>query len=397
MNEWITLNELYNAYLECRQRKRNTKSCALFEMNEASNLYALYKDLNNKTYKIGKSIVFVILYPKIREVFAADFRDRIVHHLLINKYKNGFANYFIDNSFSCIKGKGTYKCQQKALEYSEYYKDGWVLSCDIKGFFMSIDRKLLAKMLEDFVLQYGNKKYKYTNELLWLTNLIVLNEPENNCIKHGDLSLFDKVPSNRTLFLSNGNGLAIGNLTSQQFANFYLTKFDKWVIENFNVGYVRYVDDFRLFAHDKQTLLKLINKIRKFLKDELHLELHPCKIELQPVKHGFQFVGVHIKKNRIYINNYTISNCKKIIKLYNNLQDYNFELSVNKYAQRINSYLGYMIHYYTYAIRYNIINLISNRNKKYIHIGINKEKILPKFGYIKEIKLFKEYNDLRKH
>jgi len=107
MDEVLSIEELYQAYYDCRKTKRKSSSCIRFEIQEAENLAELYHELLDGTYEIGSSICFIVTEPKLREVFAADFRDRIVHHLVINKFNYLFEERFIDNTFNCRKGKGT--------------------------------------------------------------------------------------------------------------------------------------------------------------------------------------------------------------------------------------------------------------------------------------------------
>lgn len=106
MDEKVTMPELYDAYVECRTKKRGTIPCADFELNEAANLYQLLEDLNTGTYEISKSDAFCVTRPKDREIFAAAFRDRIVHHLLICRLGDYFEEFFDDESYNCRKGKG---------------------------------------------------------------------------------------------------------------------------------------------------------------------------------------------------------------------------------------------------------------------------------------------------
>ena len=129
MNNWLTLSDLYESYLDCRRKKRNTHSCAAFERNEATNLMKLYRDLNGGHYEIGYSNAFCVTRPKVREIFASDFRDRIVHHLLIMKTMPLFEQYFIDDSYNCRKGKGTMYGHKRLAEMAQRHKDDWVCVC----------------------------------------------------------------------------------------------------------------------------------------------------------------------------------------------------------------------------------------------------------------------------
>ena len=107
MKEWCTLEEVYDAYLDCRKRKRSSKSCSVFETNEMANIHRLWQEILHHTYEIGYSDAFCVTRPKLREVFAAEFRDRIVHHLLVKRTIALFEAHFVQDTYNCRKGKGT--------------------------------------------------------------------------------------------------------------------------------------------------------------------------------------------------------------------------------------------------------------------------------------------------
>ncbi len=163
----IDLPELFQAYFDCRRNKRSTLNAIAFESNYETNLLKLCDEINDGSYQPGKSIAFIVNKPVKREIFAADFRDRIVHHLIINKLNPLFENHFIYDSYSCRKGKGTHfgihRVERFIRQCSQNYsKDCYVLKLDIQGFFMHIDKLILFKKLLDFIQQ----KYHQTDKEL---------------------------------------------------------------------------------------------------------------------------------------------------------------------------------------------------------------------------------------
>ena len=242
----VGLDELFAAYLECRRNKRRTTNALAFEVDFEQKLIELWKDVNNGTYMPGRSIAFIVTEPVQREVFAADFRDRIIHHLIIGKLNHLFEASFIQDSYSCRDGKGTqYGIGRVAGFIREcsrnYTKDCYILKMDIQSFFMSIDKNLLYKYLREFILA----RYHEPDQLLILelVEKVVFNDPEQNCHIKGRRSDWDGLPPSKSLFTSGkGKGLPIGNLTSQIFANFYLNFFDHYVKYDLGIEYYgRYV------------------------------------------------------------------------------------------------------------------------------------------------------------
>jgi len=143
--EDFSLNEILKAYLNCRKNKRNTVNQIKFEINLEENLYSLYKSLNKGTYYPGRSICFVVTYPKLREIFAADFKDRVVHHLLVSRIEQYFEKRFITSSFACRKDKGAHKAIEKLNSFVKHNK--YYLQIDIKSFFSNIDKNILYSII----------------------------------------------------------------------------------------------------------------------------------------------------------------------------------------------------------------------------------------------------------
>lgn len=386
----VTLEELFKAYYDCRKHKRKTINALAFEADFENRLLELYDEINNGTYLPGRSIAFIVTKPVKREVFAADFRDRVVHHLIINKIHDLLEAEFIEDSYSCRVGKGVQYGIQRVAEFiyhcSDYYtKDCYILKMDIKSFFMSIDKQLLFKRLQIFI----NEKYQGADKelLIDLVHKVVCHNPENNCYVKGKRSNWDGLPPSKSLFTVNKNkGLPIGNLTSQMFANFYLNSFDRFVKEVCGIEYYgRYVDDFVIVHPDKDYLLRLKERLKAFIKDDLMLTLHPNKVYLQHYSKGVKFIGAVVKPGRQYIGNRTKGN------LYEHLREFNLAAERDKnyiknnaehFVSSVNSYLGFMIHYSTYKLRRKMLTEnISPAWQKVISYDADYKKIELKKDY----------------
>jgi hypothetical protein len=349
---------LFQAYFDCRKNKRNTLNALKFELYFEKYIFELADDIRNGTYQLGRSIAFIVTKPVKREVFAAQFRDRIVHHWLIGKLNPYFENLFIEDAYACRIGKGTHYgiwrmrdfIHQCALENNG---DAFVLKLDIRGFFMHISRPLLFDKLEDFITK--NDKVEDKLFLLDMARRIIFNDPTKNCFIKGDKSLWDDLPKDKSLFHSPAeSGLPIGNLTSQVFANFYLNDLDHFIKEKLHIKYYgRYVDDFVLVHADRNYLARLVPIMENYLITNLKLQLHPKKRYLQHHSKGLSFLGVMIKPNRIYVGNRIKSNFHNVLKQQNDIIN---KIRINKslaiqFVSRMNSYLGIMKHYNTFRLR----------------------------------------------
>lgn len=372
----FTYDEVFAAFTDCLKHKKNTKGAKDFCLDKVSNLLELTDEINSKTYRIGTSQAFIITDPKVREVFAAAFRDRIVHHLIIKELEPYFERYFISTTFSCLKGRGTLHGVQKLAsildEKSEHYaRPYYIAKLDYQSFFMSLDKELLRQRLDNFIIQnYPDNRKKEC--LRWLCEMVVPHHPEDDCEKVGNLSLWKLLPPSKSLFyVGKDKGLAIGNLTSQMLANFYLTPFD-YKARELGLDIVRYADDFVVGHHDLKYLKTCIPILKEFAKTHLKLTIHPDKLYMQECSKGVTFVGAIIKQDRIYRGHRAIG------KMYDKVASkfpYYEEAELESFVSSVNSYLGLMRHYKSYKVRKKFILTEIDEWLPYITIGKSYEKI----------------------
>lgn len=345
-----------------------------FEEHLAENLNELCDELLGRTYQALPSKCFIVSYPKKREVFAAMFRDRVVHYLYFRYTHQMFERTFIADTYSCIVGRGTlygvdrvrHHIRQASLNWQE---ECYAMSLDIRGYFMHIDRARLLKIATDSLKKMSVHRVGLSEDvplpsgvilteqttwaevrdfdfLLWLTEQIVMLDPMENCIIVGDLSDWDGLdPAKCMRFVKEGLALPIGNLTSQLFSNVYLNLFD-WYVKRMLLcrHYGRYVDDSVMIDPDKEWLLAQVPKVREFLLDELGLELHQGKIHIQEVHKGVEFLGTFVKPYREYVSNKTLDRMQKKLR--------QVDLRNREAALRsVNSYLGIMSHTASYNLR----------------------------------------------
>lgn len=178
------LQDLFQAYFDARRNKRNTNNQLQFELNYEKNIFALFSQLKDKSYSISKSICFIVFYPVKREIFAGDFRDRVIHHLVFNALNPLFEKLFIYDSYSCRKEKGPL-FGIKRVQYfhrscsRNYQKESFFLKLDIQGYFMSIDQKILFQKIQRAIQR---KQIPYAEFWLWLLELIIFHDPTKNCV-----------------------------------------------------------------------------------------------------------------------------------------------------------------------------------------------------------------------
>ncbi len=255
--------------------KKHKKDIILFQLRLADNLADLYHSLANYTYKHGVYSAFIISDPKLRNIHKATVRDRVLHHLIYKELYPYFDKKFIYDSYSCRKNKGTHRAVNRFKYFAGRVSKNnsrtcYILKCDIKKFFASINHEILIKIL---------KRHIEDTNIIWLINEVVS-------------SFYSTRP---------GVGLPLGNLTSQLFVNIYMNEFDQFIKHKLKVKYyIRYADDFVILSDDKNYLENLIFPISKFLFEKLKLRLHPDKVSIQTLNSGVDFLGwVHFPHYRI--------------------------------------------------------------------------------------------------
>nr|DAI35014.1 MAG TPA: hypothetical protein [Caudoviricetes sp.] len=391
----ITTEGLLEAYYDCRKRKRKTASAIMYEINYESKLIELRDRVNNRTYQPGKSICFIVTRPRYREVFAAAFEDRIIHHWIAIRLEPLFERIFSPRTFNCRKEKGQlYGVNMLVNDIKtcsrNYTRDCYVMKLDLQGFFMSINKAMLAKMVDDFVVEtYTDETDKET--LRYLCRTVVLHEPEYNCERHSPLGYWDYIPANKSLFTNGrGYGVAIGNLFSQLFANYLLNVLDWFLLEDLGFTYVgRYVDDFYVVDTDKAKMLDAVPKIRALLAG-YGLTLHPDKFYMQHYTKGVAFTGSVVKKDRVYTANRTIKNAVMAVRRLNRAETLP---EVMHAVDSINSYLGCLRHCREYNQRAKLLRRIEPRCYKWIYIKGRYEIVAIKKKFRKRTRTLQRIND----
>lgn len=371
------IDKVYEAYYDCRRNKGRKASAIHFSWDYEQEVRKLTKELVNGTYKPSTSIVFGVTRPKNREVFAADFRDRIVHHLLMLEFGEIIDKEMIDDSYNCRKGKGVFYGQDRLEEEikrisENYTKQCYVLSGDIEGFFMSIDKEKLCQMVERLIRDH----YKDEDMEWWirLFKQVLMHRPELDCEIHGDKGILDRLPDNKTLFRSNGKGLPIGNLPSQICGNLYRTPFDRMMQREIGDKgfYCVFVDDFRVVSRDKKLLQEIAIKARRYLKDYLGLTMHKKKFSIDEAKKGVKFIGCVIRPWGRYVSNRLINNALFVFA--------EKEEDMERQMLRMNSYMGFLIHTKTYGIRWNLYkNIPKEARARMVCVNMRKYQMRDSF------------------
>lgn len=319
----VSMENLLEAWREFLVGKKSRQDVQEFERNLMQNIIALHCDLTTKTYHHSPYEAFNISDPKPRNIHKASVRDRLLHHAIYRKLYPFFHNTFIADSYSCRLGKGTHKAMKRFYAFGyqvskNHTKTVWVLKGDIKKFFASIDQDILIEIIKEYI-------------------------PDKNIV----LLISDIVGSFHST--QKGVGLPLGNLTSQLLVNIYMNKFDQFVKHKLKAKYyIRYADDFVILSQDKRWLSNILSRIKYFLLDELHLQLHPDKVSIKTVASGIDFLGW------VYFPNYRVLRTATKKRMFRSIR------AKGGKAETVQSYLGMLSHGNAYKLQ----RLLENNTPK---------------------------------
>lgn len=313
----ISIDNLFSAWRNFSLGKKSKAEIAKFELNLEENIFSLHEELSAETWKPKPYVKFSVCDPKLREIHKADVKDRILYQALYQSLYQIFDPNFIFDSYSSRKMKGTHAGIERLVEFSgkvskNHTAGGFVLKCDIRKFFDSIDHKILFDLI----------KRKIADKKLLAIIEKIIHSFEKNL----------------------GRGLPLGNVTSQLFSNIYLNELDQFVKHELKAKYyIRYCDDFVILSESLEFLDFCLEKISEFCSKNLLIELHPDKVYMRKLNSGIDFLGYVCLPHRKVLRTKTK---KRILRKISALKE-NFEkekISQEKLEQIMPSYLGMLKH-----------------------------------------------------
>lgn len=348
-NLWPHIIEFENLLQAARQAQRGKRyrpNVLAFNYNLDQELLQLQKELTDKTYQPGKYRTFSIYDPKPRLISAAPYRDRVVHHALCNVIVPPLERTLISDTYANRTGYGTHRALKRFIHFTRTSR--YVLQCDVRKYFPSLDHEILKTMIR------GKIKCRDT---LWLIDRII----DGSNPQGAEVEYF---PGDDLLTpLERRKGLPIGNLTSQFFANLYLSSFDHYVKEQLRVSkYLRYVDDMAAFSDDRRFLAEVRVAIEAYLAT-LRLKIHPIKSQLTATRYGANFVGFRVLPSGkafpravcVRVRNRNLRRARGRLRQLQ--QDYTAgHVSLADLIQRLQSWEAHLLHGDTFRLRRDIFD-----------------------------------------
>lgn len=335
----ITVNDIIEAYMIARRNKRRSPDQVEFELHWESGCMQLYNDVVARSVR-PTAYTFVTDYPKSREVFASDMSTRILHHYLDIRLRPLLERRLSRHTFNNRVGMGQNACQNALISdiyevTAGFTKDAWIIKVDMSGCFPNIVQDIAYKQLEEVILSDYNGRDK--DDLLYILQVCIYSYPTHHCYRKSPMSKWEKIPAHKSLFSKpDGIGAAIGHLIWQNAVNYYFHEIDEWILGN-GIYYERFVDDMVFVVENKTAFLTyFLPELRARLK-KLGAKINEDKFYCQHYTKGTEWIGCHIKMDRVYPNKRIIRRALSKLRAMNkNVREKNVDYMISS----INSYLG---------------------------------------------------------
>ena len=363
----ILLKDIIEAYKSARKNKRKSADAVEFELHWQANCVQLYDNVINHTHQ-PTTYAFVVSHPKYREIMASDMSTRVLHHYLGIRLQPILESVFSPHTYNNRKGYGTTACQNAVINNiynvsNGFTKDAWIIKIDLKGCFPNIVQDVAYNQIKLLIDKYYHGYDK--EELYYILSICIYSYPTLHCTKKS-FENWDKIPKEKSLFNKPlGIGAAIGHWIWQSSVNYYFNEIDTW-ISDLGISYERFVDDIYIVTDNKDMCLSyIIPELRQRLQ-KLGARLNENKHYCQHYTKGCECLGIHIKMDRLYINNRIIKSAKKKIPTISVCIN-----NINNFISVVNSYLGRCKGLTAYRKALEIINTIDIRWFKYVYYDIS--------------------------
>ena len=396
-------DDLYQAYHDARKYKRNTLAQLEFEEEEEVNLEELYPELVSRTYRPLPAFCFITFDPVQREVFASQFRDRVIQHMLYNYLAPLFETLFIYDTYSCRLGKGTHFGMERFCHHicsvtDNYRNEAYVLLIDLSGYFMSIDKNLLMEIVMSEIYKHLDRRSpdgRFWSERIdpvfceWLLHCFFDRNPADDCIRLGHPDNWIGLPPKKRLSCSPpGYGLVIGDIDSQMLSNVLLNVTDQWAKREKKLKHWgHYVDDHFVMHRSLVFLHDLEQELQEVFWNKIHVEIHPHKIKYSYANASNMYLGAYVRPN------YIVPRQRTIDKFVRVAQEMEYQLIFSRptlddlelIRSRINSYCGILSHYKAFNLRQKYFDVPAFKEyfvfDEWMTKGILKPEYMKNYNY----------------
>ncbi len=383
--------DILEAYHRTRKNKRRSEDSVLFETHWERNLRRLRAGIESRNLQ-PSAYTFVRWDPRPREIFACNMGQRVAHHYIDIRLRPLIEAELSDRTYNNREGYGpdaaTNALISDIYEVSRgFTRDAWILKWDIQGYFPNARQDIVYEQLSSLV----EEKYHGEDKdiLLYLILVSVFSYPTHHCYRKSPHWKWELIPPDKSLFTKpDGIGGAIGHLIWQNAMNYYLNDLDHWLRDELQIHFGRFVDDSWAVVQNKEAFLALMPEIRRRMAEK-GCRLHPKKFYCQHYTKGVEFLGTHIKMDRVYLNNRIARRAARAI------QNYNKCVRVEKldgFVASINSYLGFCKGRNAYGIARDLVDMIDPKWWEFCHLNMQRLCIEMNEGFTYRERICKKYH-----
>ena len=387
----ITLEDIIEAYMSARRNKRRSPDQVEFELHWERDCVDLYERIVNRNVR-PTAYTFITDYPRPREVFASDMSTRILHHYLDMRLRPLLEQRMSGHTWNNRRGMGQMACQNAVVsdiyEVSKgFTRDCYIIKVDMSGCFPNIIQDIAYRQLEEVILKDYDGRDK--DELLYILRVCIFSYPTHHCYSKSPLAKWKKIPASKSLFTKpDGVGAAIGHLIWQNAVNYYFHEIDEWFV-SLGITYERFVDDMIFVVENKTAFLTYaMPELRRRL-GELGAHINEHKFYCQHYTKGVEWLGVHIKMDRIYVNERIIRRAKLRVRQLNRCAD---ARHIEAMAASVNSYLGICKNMNGFSRAIEVVGLLSPKWTEYTELNRYRVCIQPKRDYTQRNMIIKQFN-----
>ena len=378
----ITIDDIIGAYKVARRNKRKSADQVEFELHWEANCLRLYEDIASRSFR-PTAYTFVTDYPKPREVFASDMATRVLHHYLDIRLRPLLEKRMSSHTYNNRVDMGQAACQNALIndiyEVSRgFTRDAWIVKVDLSGCFPNINQDIAYRQLVSVILEDYEGEDK--DELIYMLQVCVFSYPTHHCYRKSPISKWAAIKPEKSLFNKpDGIGAAIGHLIWQNAVNYYFHEIDEWAL-SLDINYERFVDDMVFVVSNKTAFLNyVLPELRRRLA-ALGATMNESKTYCQHYTKGVEWLGCHIKMDRIYVNHRIVG---RGINKAHRMNHHVSARHVEHLLSSINSYLGVCKNVNGFNQAMRIIRAMSDKWWKYV--AFNRRRVclqaVPAYSY----------------
>ena len=395
ITDMVRIEDMIYVYFLMRENKRRKNDSVEFEVSYERNMLQLMSEIDDHTLRADANYTFVALYPRIREIFGAKVTVRLVHSYVDWRLRPILENKLTSRTFNNRVGYGSQAAINQLITdiydvSNGFTTDAYIFKWDGSGYFPNANVDIAFKQINKLIEEEYEGDDK--EDLIWMCMICLYSYPQGHCYRKSPIEKWNLVQPRKSMFSKPfGRGAAIGFLIWQNAMNYYVNDIDHYIEDECGLHHIRFVDDNVVVTDNKECMLAMMPILREKYR-EVDVTINPKKYYCQHYTKGAEFLGSHIKMDRIYLNNKSIGRAYTAIDFFNKLSHGAKYNNIDQFISSLNSFFGMMKGRNEYNNIMKCVNLISKDWFDFVHFNKDKITIEPNIGFTRKDRIIKKYN-----